>query len=119
MRKLSIGLLLFQLAVAPAHAGIVDLVNGVSVGRQLPVNEIKIDSPRIHIVRYDAQRFNFTDLIEKFASKDTVPKPKKAEPDTRPPTPKLPRLSRRASWMKSRRAFGPSGSSPLWQRSSW
>lgn len=41
MRKLSIGLLLFQLAVAPAHAGIVDLVNGVSVGRQLPVNEIR------------------------------------------------------------------------------
>ncbi|QCP54632.1 DUF748 domain-containing protein [Trinickia violacea] len=32
------------------------------------VNEIKIDSPRIHLVRYDAQRFNFTDLIEKFST---------------------------------------------------
>ncbi len=32
------------------------------------VNEIKIDSPRIHIVRYDAQHFNFTDLIEKFST---------------------------------------------------
>ncbi|MGV2287780.1 DUF748 domain-containing protein [Trinickia sp. YCB016] len=32
------------------------------------VDEIKVDSPRIHIVRYDAQRFNFTDLIEKFST---------------------------------------------------
>ncbi|KWA45425.1 AsmA family protein [Burkholderia multivorans] len=36
------------------------------------VNEIRLDSPRFHIVRYDAQRFNFTDLIEKFS---TPPKP--------------------------------------------
>ncbi|MGE8330081.1 MAG: AsmA family protein, partial [Paraburkholderia nemoris] len=28
------------------------------------VDEIQLDSPRFHIVRYDAQRFNFTDLIE-------------------------------------------------------
>ena len=28
------------------------------------VNEVRLDSPRFHIVRYDAQRFNFTDLIE-------------------------------------------------------
>ncbi|AWV02634.1 AsmA family protein [Burkholderia sp. JP2-270] len=32
------------------------------------VNEIRVDSPRFHIVRYDAQRFNFTDLIEKFST---------------------------------------------------
>ncbi len=32
------------------------------------VDEVRIDSPRIHIVRYDAQRFNFTDLIEKFST---------------------------------------------------
>ncbi|WP_455777362.1 AsmA family protein, partial [Burkholderia stabilis] len=32
------------------------------------VNEIRLDSPRFHIVRYDAQRFNFTDLIEKFST---------------------------------------------------
>ncbi len=32
------------------------------------VNEVKIDSPRIHVIRYDAQRFNFTDLVEKFST---------------------------------------------------
>ncbi|KVC48728.1 DUF748 domain-containing protein [Burkholderia diffusa] len=32
------------------------------------VNEVRIDSPRFHVVRYDAQRFNFTDLIEKFST---------------------------------------------------
>lgn len=32
------------------------------------VSEIRIDAPRFHIVRYDAQRFNFTDLIEKFST---------------------------------------------------
>ncbi|KWK31775.1 AsmA family protein [Burkholderia stagnalis] len=32
------------------------------------VNEVRIDSPRFRIVRYDAQRFNFTDLIEKFST---------------------------------------------------
>lgn len=42
------------------------------------VNEIRLDSPRFHVVRYDAQRFNFTDLIEKFSS---GPSPK---PDSKP-----------------------------------
>ncbi|KAB0630868.1 AsmA family protein, partial [Burkholderia latens] len=32
------------------------------------VNEVRVDAPRFHIVRYDAQRFNFTDLIEKFST---------------------------------------------------
>lgn len=32
------------------------------------VDELQIDSPRFHIVRYDAQRFNFSDLIEKFST---------------------------------------------------
>ncbi|WP_431824041.1 DUF748 domain-containing protein [Burkholderia sp. F1] len=32
------------------------------------VNEVRLDAPRFHIVRYDAQRFNFTDLIEKFST---------------------------------------------------
>lgn len=32
------------------------------------VSEIRVDAPRFHIVRYDAQRFNFTDLIEKFST---------------------------------------------------
>ncbi|KVP65399.1 DUF748 domain-containing protein [Burkholderia ubonensis] len=32
------------------------------------VNEIRVDAPRFHVVRYDAQRFNFTDLIEKLST---------------------------------------------------
>ncbi|CAN0628057.1 conserved protein of unknown function [Burkholderia multivorans] len=32
------------------------------------VSEIRVDAPRLHIVRYDAQRFNFTDLVEKFST---------------------------------------------------
>ena len=31
------------------------------------VTELRIDSPRVHVVRYDAQRFNFSDIAEKFA----------------------------------------------------
>ena len=41
------------------------------------VDEVQLDSPRFHIVRYDAQRFNFTDLIEKFANQP-------AKPDSKP-----------------------------------
>ncbi len=37
------------------------------------VDEVQIDSPRFHIIRYDAQRFNFTDLIEKFAKQPSKP----------------------------------------------
>src|SRR5580698_3367091 len=37
------------------------------------VDELKIDSPRFHIVRYDAQRFNFSDLIEKFSKPSATP----------------------------------------------
>ncbi|WP_176047685.1 DUF748 domain-containing protein [Burkholderia sp. BCC1644] len=40
------------------------------------VNEIRLDSPRFHIVRYDAQRFNFTDLIEKFSAPSPKPESK-------------------------------------------
>jgi hypothetical protein len=40
------------------------------------VDEVQLDSPRFHIVRYDAQRFNFTDLIEKFASQPAKPESK-------------------------------------------
>ncbi|QQK05718.1 DUF748 domain-containing protein [Burkholderia anthina] len=40
------------------------------------VNEVRVDSPRFHIVRYDAQRFNFTDLIEKFSTP--------SKPDSKP-----------------------------------
>ncbi|MCX4157325.1 MULTISPECIES: DUF748 domain-containing protein [Paraburkholderia] len=41
------------------------------------VDEVQLDSPRFHIVRYDAQRFNFTDLIEKFSKQP-------AKPDSKP-----------------------------------
>ncbi|WP_144150805.1 DUF748 domain-containing protein [Paraburkholderia sp. BCC1885] len=45
-----------------------------SVFRGAPiVDEVQLDSPRFNIVRYDAQRFNFTDLIEKFASQPSKP----------------------------------------------
>jgi hypothetical protein len=49
-----------------------------SLFRAAPIiDEVQLDSPRFHIVRYDAQRFNFTDLIEKFS------KPS-AKPDSKP-----------------------------------
>ncbi|SAL69437.1 AsmA family protein [Caballeronia udeis] len=40
------------------------------------INELKIDSPRFHIVRFDAQRFNFSDLIEKFSKPSANPSSK-------------------------------------------
>ncbi|MCC8393880.1 DUF748 domain-containing protein [Paraburkholderia sp. MMS20-SJTR3] len=49
-----------------------------SVFRGAPiVDEVQVDSPRFNIVRYDAQRFNFSDLIEKFANQP-------AKPDSKP-----------------------------------
>jgi len=45
-----------------------------SLFRAAPIiDEIQLDSPRFHIVRYDAQRFNFTDLIEKFSKQPSAP----------------------------------------------
>ncbi|WP_174362862.1 DUF748 domain-containing protein [uncultured Caballeronia sp.] len=50
-----------------------------SLFRLAPViNELKIDSPRFHIVRYDAQRFNFSDLIGKFSKPSAKPSDKPA-----------------------------------------
>jgi hypothetical protein len=40
------------------------------------VNEVQLDSPRFNIIRYDAQRFNFTDLIEKFTKQPSQPNSK-------------------------------------------
>src|SRR5581483_3193152 len=31
------------------------------------VTELHVDSPRVNVVREDAQRFNFSDIVEKFA----------------------------------------------------
>jgi hypothetical protein len=42
------------------------------------INELKIDSPRFHIVRLDAQRFNFSDLVEKFSKPSANPSSKPA-----------------------------------------
>ncbi|WP_031362293.1 DUF748 domain-containing protein [Caballeronia sordidicola] len=42
------------------------------------INELKIDSPRFHIVRLDAQRFNFSDLVEKFSKPSANPSTKPA-----------------------------------------
>ncbi|MCC8405904.1 DUF748 domain-containing protein [Paraburkholderia sp. MMS20-SJTN17] len=40
------------------------------------VDEVHVDSPRFHLVRYDAQHFNFSDLIEKFANQPSKPNSK-------------------------------------------
>jgi hypothetical protein len=46
----------------------------MSLFRAAPiVNEVQIDSPRFHIVRYDANRFNFSDLIDKFSKQPSKP----------------------------------------------
>ena len=52
-------------------------VSWLSVLRFAPiVAQVRVDSPYVNVVRYDAQRFNFTDLIEKFA--------KPSQPQARP-----------------------------------
>jgi hypothetical protein len=48
----------------------------MSIFRAAPiVNELRLDSPRVTVVRLDAQHFNFSDLIEKF-SKPSQPSSK-------------------------------------------
>ncbi|SAK86235.1 AsmA family protein [Caballeronia catudaia] len=50
-----------------------------SVFRLAPVvNELKIDSPRINVVRFDGEHFNFSDLIAKFAKPSPTPSEKPA-----------------------------------------
>ncbi|WP_224005447.1 DUF748 domain-containing protein, partial [Paraburkholderia tropica] len=43
------------------------------------VDEVRLDSPRATIVRLDAQRFNFSDLIDKFSKPSAKPDSKPAE----------------------------------------
>ncbi|MGE8474696.1 MAG: DUF748 domain-containing protein, partial [Paraburkholderia hospita] len=51
-----------------------------SIFRLAPiVDEVHLDSPRITIVRYDAQRFSFSDLIEKFSKQPSKPDSKPAQ----------------------------------------
>ncbi|GLU33213.1 DUF748 domain-containing protein [Trinickia caryophylli] len=53
-------------------------VSWVSLLRFAPiVEELRLDAPRANVVRYDAQRFNFTDIVEKFSAPS-------GKPETRP-----------------------------------
>ncbi|AOK50764.1 AsmA family protein [Burkholderia sp. MSMB617WGS] len=50
-----------------------------SLARLAPiVDEVRLDQPRLRIVRYDAQRFNFTDLVDKFSKPSPQPSTKPA-----------------------------------------
>lgn len=45
-----------------------------SLFRFAPIlDEVRIDSPRVHIQRSAAQRFNFTDIVERFAAEPAAP----------------------------------------------
>lgn len=51
-----------------------------SIFRAAPiVDEVRLDSPRATIVRLDAQRFNFSDLIDKFSKPSEKPSSKPAQ----------------------------------------
>ncbi|MBB3260922.1 hypothetical protein F4827_005829 [Paraburkholderia bannensis] len=51
-----------------------------SIFRLAPiVDEVRLDSPRVTIVRMDAQRFNFSDLIDKFSKPSEKPGSKPAQ----------------------------------------
>ncbi|WP_321799854.1 DUF748 domain-containing protein [Caballeronia sp. J97] len=75
-----------NLAKAPdASAEFVDVsrlvvrTSWASVLRLAPVvNELKIDSPRINVVRFDGEHFNFSDLIAKFSKPSSPPSDKPA-----------------------------------------
>jgi len=75
-----------NLAKAPgASADFVDVsrlvvrTSWASIFRLAPVvNELKIDSPRISVVRFDGEQFNFSDLIAKFSKPASPPSDKPA-----------------------------------------
>ncbi|MDR3095552.1 MAG: DUF748 domain-containing protein, partial [Paraburkholderia sp.] len=51
-----------------------------SIFRAAPiVDEVRLDSPRATIVRLDAQRFNFSDLVDKFSKPSEKPSSKPAQ----------------------------------------
>ncbi|WP_322048508.1 DUF748 domain-containing protein [Paraburkholderia sp. J67] len=51
-----------------------------SIFRAAPiVDEVRLDSPRVTIVRLDAQRFNFSDLIDKFSKPSEKPSTQPAQ----------------------------------------
>lgn len=52
-----------------------------SVFRRAPViEELKVDAPRVRIVRTAEQRFNFSDIVDKLTQPEVPPKPKSNEP---------------------------------------
>jgi len=52
-----------------------------SIFRRAPViEELRIDAPRVHIVRTAPQRFNFSDIVDKLNQPEVPPKPKSNEP---------------------------------------
>ncbi|QSN63345.1 DUF748 domain-containing protein [Caballeronia sp. M1242] len=72
-------------AQGPNAPGFVDVsrlvvrTSWTSLFRLAPViDELKIDSPRINVVRYDAEHFNFSDLIAKFSKPSSPPSDKPA-----------------------------------------
>ncbi|BAN26015.1 DUF748 domain-containing protein [Caballeronia insecticola] len=75
-----------NLAKAPGSAaGFVDIsrlvvrTSWASIFRLAPVvNEVKIDSPRVSVVRFDGEHFNFSDLIAKFSKPSSPPSDKPA-----------------------------------------
>jgi hypothetical protein len=51
-----------------------------SIFRAAPiVDEVRLDSPRVTVVRLDAQHFNFSDLIDKFSKPSEKPSSKPAQ----------------------------------------
>lgn len=52
-----------------------------SIFRRAPViEELRIDAPRVHIVRTAEQRFNFSDIVDRLTQPENPPKPKSTEP---------------------------------------
>ncbi|WP_439891769.1 DUF748 domain-containing protein [Ralstonia sp. 25C] len=52
-----------------------------SIFRRAPViEELRIDAPRVHVVRTAEQRFNFSDIVDKLNQPENPPKPKSTEP---------------------------------------
>jgi hypothetical protein len=44
------------------------------------IGEVYMDAPQVHIVRNDAQSFNFSDLVEQFSKPSAEPPPKPGKP---------------------------------------
>lgn len=44
------------------------------------IGEIYMDAPQIHLIRNDAQSFNFSDLVEQFSKPSPEPQPKPSKP---------------------------------------